>query len=310
MFSTHTTKLKMNKVNKLYLLAFFLLQIAISSYGQDQIDLKGFTSLESTKTFNYNGNVKSVKEYICNKDDSTLIKSKQCEEGIGYEFDKLRRISARISQGYTAKYIYNKENTSETMYNSYNQLSAETVYFFNKNGFINYETNKNSDGEKKSINKYDSRNNLIERVSYSTKNQILDHLKIEYDKLNNPIKITLIDEKGAIFVEYISTYKNKQIIRCNALLRGIKTSYLYTYDDNGNVIKEENFNSDGKPWRTITKKYDKFKNTTANTTKYNGTEKIDITELSYTYDQHNNWTKRIRKTGNLNDVTYRIFEYH
>lgn len=294
---------------------FLILLFTVNFYGQDiRKNLERFSCLLNAKTFNLYGNVKSIKEFTCFTDDATLIESKQCKNEKFYYFDSVGRVKAIIlSDKDSIAYTYGKNKVEELRYGpKHNYQSIKVLYSLNKLGLITSKTIQNSDGKKFLKNKYDKRNNLIETTEYSNQNKVNHTLKIKYDKFDYPIQLIGIDKKGVISSKFINSYNNKKLIRSLALQSGKQFEYWFTYDDKGNVTKQEMHNSNGQIIETIFKKYDDTENEIQTIITYknnSGGETTIINEIQYVYDEYKNWTKKIIKSDKSLVVKFRIIRY-
>ena len=306
----------MKKKHTLIILIFFVLLNKINAQNVNDLT-SSLTSFTNTKNLNLNGNIKSVKEFTCKKDDISLLKTKECTDEIFYEFDTMHRIIAMIyPRKDSVSYTYDKDKVKEARYEEGSKNPMyESLYSLNKEGNIYSKFTKNSEDRETIIYKYDTKNNLIENLEYNNKKKINSRLKIDYDNEKKPNKLVGLDGKGKIIINIENVYKEGKVIKSKMLQGDREFKYLYTYDNKGNLNTQETYDSAGKLIEKIEKEFDSFGNEIKYTMSYNnisGETSIIKRVIEITYDKFNNWTKKIISFNEyiIVDVKFRTIEYY
>lgn len=217
-----------------------------------------------------------------------------------YHYNKIDRLS-EIKTIYsdrsieTKEFIYNAKNqiTEINFYDKKNKLFWKDKYSYDDNGLKSI-TKYSGDGkynDKKSF-KWDSQSRMIAEYSHDKKEELSEFIYSEYDKNGNLI----VQKEGLIFggTDIPSdktdfTYNSKNLLVKKATLYDTSKNlyqFFYTYDANGNVIKEEK--------------------------KESNPVKISIIEqCSYTYDSNGNWlTKLIENEDKEYTLIEREIKYY
>ncbi|MFW6047079.1 MAG: hypothetical protein ACOCP4_04785 [Candidatus Woesearchaeota archaeon] len=133
-------------------------------------------------------------------------------------------------------------------------LTFYKIYFYNSNGQIkeSREFEIVSDDEKlreKTIYKYNTQNNLIEKNRYLGNGQFMDKISYEYDENDNLIKKTKTFSTGTIsseeFTKYndqnqkieIISYDHERDYQTNEIEKKLESKSVYKYDKNENLTK-------------------------------------------------------------------------
>ena len=83
----------------------------------------------------------------------------------------------------------------------------------------------------------------------------------------------------------------------------------YKYDEKGNKIEENYYNSNGRLYSKTTYKYDE-KGNIIEENHYDSNGRLD-SKYTYEYDKNNNWTQRIEYKNTIpHRITERIIEYY
>ena len=169
--------------------------------------------------------------------------------------------------------IYSSDNTlknkSEVEFNSEGNELKETRYDKNGNLLSYAITEYNEDNKKVKYGSYDEEGN--EKYSYS----------YEYNKQGDLIKEVEKNEEETDVRVYEYEYTDKGQIENRVLFENDEFSYekRFTYDDKGNLIKEESFNEEGQSNIVFEYTYDNNNNVIGE--KYQGPSLTMVTEKRY-----------------------------
>jgi hypothetical protein len=239
------------------------------------------------------------------------------EEKIGY-YD----INEQILSKTIFKYDEKNRLISEIKYKFDNSIEYKNILEIqdskNKSSLIKYGGNGNINAKEEYF--HDTKLNKILEKRYTSKGELKNSLKFEYEK-KNIIKTTLFNNKGNVInnvnYEYEGDVKIKKSVFNN---KGeITIEKIYEYDSNKNIIKltllspkdSEFFVSNGIYEYT----YDEFDN--LKSYKYiqkvlkSGAEYSGSVKYEYEYDDNNNWIKLIYFKGYVpKSIIIREIEYY
>jgi hypothetical protein len=287
--------------------------------AQGLIETDIFSTFTNTKKLKINGNAKSVKEFLCRKDTTSIENTNECRDEMFYYFDSLNRLTSFLypSSKDSIVYTYNKDEVIKKSYSKESTESYEQTYYkLDKKGNINVSFTQTSDYKRREILTYDIENKLIKKTVYNSNEDIDEVYKFEYNLKNHPTKFIRFDEKGETVFENINIYNDDYLVKSKYMQRdGIFQEYLYTYDNLGKIIKQETFDRDGKLKNTIEKEFDKFSNEINYLEYYTidtGYEYKIKGKIKITYDKFNNWTQKVTSTNNSVMITIveRKIEYY
>ncbi len=215
---------------------------------------------------------------------------------ISYGYDILGRLISVTNNEGTTNYEYdNVGNLIRTEYPN----GVVTIYEYNENSILTYESTTNSEGEVIGSYRYEiGRNN--ERLSVTELNRIVAY---EYDSLNRLVSETVTVDNETIVTTYTYDSNSNRITKVSD---GDVTNYTYnelnqltteddvtyTWDNAGNLVSQSR---SGITIATYT--YDSY-NRMVSAYVVNGSS---IVEQSYTYDYLGN---RTSKTNNGERVNY------
>ena len=264
-----------------------------------------------------NGKVKSLeeKEFEATEKFGESVKSKF----------KLWTITLFNSTGYKIEEKSFYEDGSISSVNNYN---------YNNENKIIKETYKCGDRNTKCIYRYDKYGNNIEFISYEN-SEISSKQVMKYDKKKNQVDWRLYEYDGVLNRKKISKY-DKDNFKIEELIyefNGVNCVYfgksVMKYDENGNLIENNDFDEKGERNFLCKYVYDKKGNELdkvivnqenlerKNTRKFNTfghcSEEFSYTDgvlkenfkYAYNYDDKGNWTKRVHY---INGIVTRIHE--
>ena len=211
---------------------------------------------------NLRGKVKSIcivnslgeKEYLYNGEGYLIEETVYLEDG-----EKLRRNILYTKKGNKIKEIgYNKKGKEEYY----------SDYKYNKYGYLKeWVTYAQGKLYKKLVYNYDSKGNESEVYLYYNKDKFDEKITQKYDLKNRLIEMEIFSNRKEYIEkkEYLYDQENHLV---SIILKNdniIVSKNIFRYDTNNNITEEQN---------------------------YRDSTLIDTKTYIYSYDSHNNWTKK------------------
>lgn len=138
------------------------------------------------------------------------------------------------------------------------------------------------------ISKFDESDRIIFKTVKSSNPFLSQRIEYLYDKHNNIIELKVFDINNSLTEHYINSYNtNNQRTEefANFVKDSISKKNVFTYDDKGNIIKTESFQTNGKPQ--------------------------SFWNFEFVYDNTGNWTQMIvSKKDKPRMIVKRNFEYY
>ncbi len=246
--------------------------------------------------FNKYGNKTEFNAYL---NENILISSTT------YSYNEFNKLEKSIITGedkqYKVEYIYKYDDKQQLIESRNNELTA------NLTTVLEYV--------------YDEKGNLIEEITTFPGVNNKSSSLFEYDQFGNKIKALISGGEfdGEPFPYLIFEYDNKNrltVKRENIAIDGTGIEYIYTYDDNDNIIQEDVI-SNGLLAARTDYTYDEHNNIVL-LEAYNYWENPDSLqpmvrqETQFVYDNYNNWVSKTDYVKRLIEYDYeqrREFEY-
>ncbi|MBP1645435.1 MAG: hypothetical protein H6Q16_1010 [Bacteroidetes bacterium] len=239
----------------------------------------------------------------------------------GETFFRLIPIKRVISDEYT---IYNKDGSifSHKQINGYKENYSISLYKYDERGNCieridsNYDEGITRSRVYNHIYKYDNSGNIIEESNYFN-NEFSSKYYYKYDENGNCYEsISYESENDSAFSKtlYIRDKDKKKVewIMYNKL-GDLDSRFIREYDNNGNVIKVENFNQeDTLPSVTFYKYNDKNDITEQSFFDNKTNTKYIVYKIKYKYDSKGNWIKgtKYNKDGSIEFIHKRKIKYY
>lgn len=180
---------------------------------------------------------------------------------------------------------------------------------------------------------------IIQKLSYDDSGNSINNIVLNYDH-NNLQKVFYIKKDTLIQINEIISKDNKihQIKFLDVLTPTIYGVSKYSYDQNGFMVKQENFNADGDRtmevnWERDNKgrietyeskngqggiiysgycEYDDSWEPSAIVSQYSGGKKVNnVLKKEYEFDENGNWTKLISyRNDEPESITFRTFKFY
>lgn len=212
---------------------------------------------------------------------------------------------------YNAKEQKIKERIYQKSYFHKNLFEIKTTYLYDKKDSLILKTDfeNNSEIERDSII-YDSKGNIIERVSYSGLNKIGNRHTFKYNLNGKLIDETTLNSDGSLQSRITYHDDEKERISTENMHNSVDEiyrSFVSTYDKNGNLLSRKTLH-DNVLEDLITYKYDNKNLQEENS--YNSKGEIFST-TQYQYDNIGNLTLKIKKDlGEIKEmINYEIVYY-
>lgn len=220
--------------------------------------------------------------------------------------------------GAEGKIVYNEKGYRIEEFWRFNEETSRKEYCYDNNDncveLISFKPN--NEIEERGIFVYDKNGVLMEELYYNANNNLFSRLEYTFDENGNLIQLSEYDPNGVLEESQKSKFKDgleqerytyyydvhnvlitKYEYRYNKhgkLIEGILFDdaknllgrWVYTYDEQQNLISEESFDSEGIL--------------------------VEKRTYDYKYDEKNNWTERVTYDGEENEprvITKRQFEY-
>lgn len=180
---------------------------------------------------------------------------------------------------------------------------------------------------------------LIQKVTYNDAGNFVNNTLLNYDN-NNLQKLFYMQKDTLAQIHNIASENNKiSLIGFNEPLTNFSYGYFKLhYDNNGYMIKKENFNPDGDKtmeinWERDNKgrietykstdgegniifsgyyEYDDLWEPSKMVSQYSGGKEVNnVIKMEYEFDESGNWTKQIRyRNEEPQNITFRTFKFY
>lgn len=269
--------------------------------------------MNDLKELNINGHVSSIKKstYQAVEKFGEVQKGERInrfwmEDGnnYSYSFNELGNITEIIeyksdNEIDSKKVItYNENKKSERNdYNAEGELDGRVKYTYDKESNTTTINYYKSDGSLKNQykDKYDGKK-LVERRQYDDNGKLIIVVEYEFDKNDNPIRLTVVDEKGSVkqYQEGKYDQKGNRIEKKEYRDKKLLNDYKFVYDKNNNLLEETNSTASSKIKYEYNNHGDVIKET-----HYKSFDSLDYKiEFRIEYDDKNNWVKKISFENN------------
>jgi len=270
----------------------------------------------------------------CSENKNDLIKQnlkgevKSITENTYFAIEKF----GEITKGDKSNEFYELDNNFKLFNDLGNLIEQKNVW---KRGNIKYKYDSNNNLiEEKSFKNYDRSSSELITYEYNLKNHLIEKNEFEIiegktkldrkskyinDESGNPTLTSVYYSDGLLRFKYTDEYINGKIRKENRFGKDgeLTSKYIYSYDNNGNIIKEIKYsinNSISFVFETNIYKYNDKKDvienisSTLNILLKNETNKFNYV---YSYDKKNNFIKKIIfKDGTPTKIIERVIEYY
>lgn len=177
----------------------------------------------------------------------SLYSSVEDEKYYFYEYDeKGRLIAERMDSAYDGyeeyRYFYDDNDRrirSQWGYHKGEELSDFESYEYNEDGLLSITTRLNDSSY--TVYDYDDNKNLVSKTYYNGENEIAGWYIYEYDSENRLVKEGTQKTDGTFVVSYSYEYSDNTMTKYwySSETDAPYSRELFTYDENGNVIRDE-----------------------------------------------------------------------
>lgn len=211
-------------------------------------------------------------------------------------YDKDGTVSAREEYTYDNK----SDVVRDVIYFSDGSIREDNQYTYDENGNkTTYEYWYTSSDRTQSFHDkytYDANGNVVKEENYGWGDKFSGRYEYTYDADGNKIGVVSYDENGLVSYRYEYKYdeNGNQISYTCYNSNGEQSGSYFTYDEHGNVTKETAVNRDGTEdvFKTYTYSYDDSGNILVKNV-YNSTSK-KTNRYEYTYDENGNQLSEIQ----------------